>query len=213
MRAHILPHTTYCAFNKSGDRFITGSYDRTCKVWNTVTGEELLPLEGQNVVYAIAFKNSFGDKLVTGSFDNTEKMWDSETGELLNSLRGRATDIACLSFAPHGLVDSLAKLWDVSRGVDLLCSLTCTHSLGTVEPFLLAICGPAMHHWVHRPHVQHLECRHGSECGKCPHPPGATTTTFTMSHSTHKGATFLLLRLMVRRVCTTLTLAGACQLY
>lgn len=22
-----------------GDRFITGSYDRTCKVWNTVTGE------------------------------------------------------------------------------------------------------------------------------------------------------------------------------
>ena len=31
MRAHILPLTN-CAFNKSGDRFITGSYDRTCKV-------------------------------------------------------------------------------------------------------------------------------------------------------------------------------------
>jgi WD40 repeat protein len=25
--------------------FITGSYDRTCKVWNTNTGEELLTLE------------------------------------------------------------------------------------------------------------------------------------------------------------------------
>lgn len=23
---------TNCAFNKSGDKFITGSYDRTCKV-------------------------------------------------------------------------------------------------------------------------------------------------------------------------------------
>jgi dynein assembly factor with WDR repeat domains 1 len=45
LRAHILPLTN-CAFNKSGDRFITGSYDRTCKVWNTNTGEELLTLEG-----------------------------------------------------------------------------------------------------------------------------------------------------------------------
>jgi len=67
LRAHILPLTN-CAFNKSGDRFITGSYDRTCKVWNTLTGEEMLTLEGhKNVVYAIAFNNPFGDKVVTGA--------------------------------------------------------------------------------------------------------------------------------------------------
>lgn len=34
LRAHILPLTN-CAFNKSGDKFITGSYDRTCKVRST----------------------------------------------------------------------------------------------------------------------------------------------------------------------------------
>ena len=45
LRAHILPLTN-CAFNKSGDRFITGSYDRTCKVWDTYTGEDLFTLEG-----------------------------------------------------------------------------------------------------------------------------------------------------------------------
>lgn len=60
LRAHILPLTN-CAFNKSGDKFITGSYDRTCKVWGTATGEELLTLEGhKNVVYAIAFNNPYG---------------------------------------------------------------------------------------------------------------------------------------------------------
>ncbi len=32
LRAHILPLTN-CAFNKPGDQFITGSYDRTCKVY------------------------------------------------------------------------------------------------------------------------------------------------------------------------------------
>ena len=53
----------------TGDKFITGSYDRTCKVWNTVSGDELLTLEGhRNVVYAIAFNNPYGDKIITGSF-------------------------------------------------------------------------------------------------------------------------------------------------
>jgi len=41
--------------------FITGSYDRTCKVWDTASGEELYTLEGhKNVVYAIAFNNPYG---------------------------------------------------------------------------------------------------------------------------------------------------------
>lgn len=41
--------------------FITGSYDRTCKVWDTASGEELHTLEGhRNVVYAIAFNNPYG---------------------------------------------------------------------------------------------------------------------------------------------------------
>ena len=69
LRAHILPLTN-CAFNKNGDAFVTGSYDRTCKVWDTASGEETHTLEGhKNVVYAVAFNNPFGDKVITGSFD------------------------------------------------------------------------------------------------------------------------------------------------
>lgn len=83
LRAHILPLTN-CAFNKMGDKFITGSYDRTCKVWDTNTGEELHTLEGhRNVVYAIAFNNPFGDRVVTGSFDKTCKLWNAETGQMV----------------------------------------------------------------------------------------------------------------------------------
>lgn len=80
LRAHLLPLTN-CAFNKSGDRFITGSYDRTCKVWDTNTGTEMLSLEEhKNVVYTMAFNNPYGDKIVTGSFDRTAKIWDANTG-------------------------------------------------------------------------------------------------------------------------------------
>ena len=101
LRAHILPLTN-CAFNKSGDKFITGSYDRTCKVWDTQSGQELLTLEGhKNVVYAIAFNNPYGDKIITGSFDKTCKLWNAETGELYHTFRGHATEIVCLYFNPQ----------------------------------------------------------------------------------------------------------------
>ncbi|KAA3677223.1 dynein assembly factor with WDR repeat domains 1 [Paragonimus westermani] len=59
LRAHILPLTNV-AFDKSGKHFITGSYDRTCKIWETETGSEVNTLEGhRNVVYAIAFNLPF----------------------------------------------------------------------------------------------------------------------------------------------------------
>ena len=84
LRAHILPLTN-CAFNKSGDKFITGSYDRTCKVWNTISGDELLTLEGhRNVVYAIAFNNPYGDKIITGSF-GMSRLCDISTVDCANS--------------------------------------------------------------------------------------------------------------------------------
>lgn len=54
LRAHILPLTN-CAFNKSGDKFITGSYDRTCKVWNTMAGDELLTLEGHRYFFLLLY--------------------------------------------------------------------------------------------------------------------------------------------------------------
>ena len=122
LRAHILPLTN-CAFNKGGDKFITGSYDRTCKVWDTTTGEELLSLEGhRNVVYAIAFNNPYGDKIITGSFDKTCKLWNAQTGENIHTYRGHETEIVCLNFCPQGTLiatgsmDNTARLWDVETG-------------------------------------------------------------------------------------------------
>ncbi|KAF3848039.1 hypothetical protein F7725_021067 [Dissostichus mawsoni] len=99
-KAHILPLTNV-AFDKSGSRFITGSYDRTCRVWDTASGSELHTLEGhRNVVYAIAFNNPYGDKIATGSFDKTAKLWCAETGKCFHTFRGHTAEI----------------LWDVETG-------------------------------------------------------------------------------------------------
>lgn len=80
---------TNCAFNKNGDKFITGSYDRTCKIWDTESGEELHSLEGhKNAVYCMAFNVPFGDRVATGSFDKTLKIWDANTGALYHTCVG-----------------------------------------------------------------------------------------------------------------------------
>ncbi len=122
LKGHILPLTN-CAFNKNGDQFITGSYDRTCKVWDTNTGNELLSLEGhKSVVYAIAFNKPFGDKIITGSFDKTCKLWCAKTGKNLHTFRGHEGEIVCNKFDPKGKVvatgsmDNTARLYDVETG-------------------------------------------------------------------------------------------------
>ena len=110
LKAHILPLTN-CAFNKSGDKFITGSYDRTCKVWDTISGNEILTLaDHKNVVYTLAFNTPFGDKIITGSFDKTAKIWDSNTGKLLHTLKGHKMEIVCTAFDPHGNIAATGSM-------------------------------------------------------------------------------------------------------
>lgn len=133
LRAHILPLTNV-ALNKAGSCFITGSYDRTCKVWDTASGEELHTLEGhKNVVYAIAFNNPYGDKIATGSFDKTCKLWSAETGKCYHTFRGHTAEIVCLSFNPQstvvatGSMDTTAKLWDIQNGEEVVTLTVCLY--------------------------------------------------------------------------------------
>lgn len=57
MRTHILPLTNV-TFDKAGGRCITGSYDRTCRVWDVESGDELAVLSGHgNVVFSVAYND------------------------------------------------------------------------------------------------------------------------------------------------------------
>ena len=122
LRAHVLPLTN-CPYTPPHVLpLITGSYDRTCRVGDTLTGEKRLTLKGHhNVVYAIAFNDrfGFGDKIITGSFDMSAKIWDAHTGACLHTLRGHQTEIVCVAFNPQGThvatgsIDNTARLWDV----------------------------------------------------------------------------------------------------
>ena len=119
LTCHELPLTN-CAFNKNGDKFITGSYDQTCIIWDTKSGELLHKLVGhKNVVYTFSFNLPYTDKVATGSFDQTAKLWDVNNGKCLSTFRGHTAEIVCLAFNNTstqlltGSMDRTAILWNL----------------------------------------------------------------------------------------------------
>jgi len=97
---------------------ITGSYDRTARVWNLETGRELHCLIGHTrAVRALQFDEA---KLITGSMDHTMKVWDWRTGTCLRTLEGHTEGVVCLNFDKNilasGSVDSTVKVWNFRTG-------------------------------------------------------------------------------------------------
>ena len=92
------------AFSADGKRIVSGSFDKTIRLWDAETGEPLrAPLEGhQDWVLSVAFSPD-GKRIVSGSFDKTIRMWDSETGEPLQSpLEGHEHLVLSGALSPDG---------------------------------------------------------------------------------------------------------------
>uniref|UniRef100_A0A1B6MHU5 Uncharacterized protein n=1 Tax=Graphocephala atropunctata TaxID=36148 RepID=A0A1B6MHU5_9HEMI len=122
LKTHLLPLTNV-AFDKFGKKCLTGSYDRTCKVWDIETGEEVHTLQGhKNVVYAVAFNNPSGDKILTGSFDKTARLWSYETGECKQTFSGHSGEVVAVQFDPQkqliatASMDTTARLYNSATG-------------------------------------------------------------------------------------------------
>lgn len=97
---------------------ITGSYDRTARVWNLETGVELHCLKGHSrAVRALQFDQV---KLITGSMDHTLKVWDWRRGKCIRTLTGHTEGVVCLNFDSNvlasGSVDSTIKVWNLRTG-------------------------------------------------------------------------------------------------
>ena len=76
------------AFSPDGARIVSGSCDRTVRVWDAASGAELLVLRGhEGAVNAAAFSPD-GARIVSGSADKTVRVWDAASGAEQLVLRG-----------------------------------------------------------------------------------------------------------------------------
>ncbi len=107
------------AVTGDGRRAVSASYDKTLKVWDLESGEDLRTLEGhRSAVYAVALTED-GRRAVSGSFDDSLKVWDLESGEALRTLEGHRGTVHAVALtgdgrrAVSGSFDDSLKVWDL----------------------------------------------------------------------------------------------------
>lgn len=90
-------------FSFTSTRVITGSFDKSAKIWDPSTGECLATLWGHTGEVVAAQFNGKADLAVTGSMDHTAKLYDTGTGEIEKSTNIRGIVI---NYWPYQLLPS-----------------------------------------------------------------------------------------------------------
>jgi len=105
------------AYSPYGQHIVSGSSDKTVKVWDAATGKLDKTLDGHSgPVSAVAYSPD-GQHIVSGSFDKTVKVWDAATGKLDKTLNGHSDTVMAVAYSPDGqhIVsgsdDKTVKVW------------------------------------------------------------------------------------------------------
>lgn len=116
---------TDCAFSPDGTRILSASHDRTLKLWDSVTGIELVTFSEHNaLVNACAFSPD-GTQVASGDHDGNLKLWDAVNGAALGTLEGHASSVETCAFAhdgsriASGSSDGTIIIWDARNRTPL----------------------------------------------------------------------------------------------
>src|SRR5207237_1417586 len=102
-----------------GRRGLSGSADRTMRLWDLASGVELNRFPHPDEVNGVAFSPD-GRLALSGCDDGKVRLWDVRSGRLLRTGEGHTKLVYSVAFAGNGRVaasgsfDKTARVWDLS---------------------------------------------------------------------------------------------------
>ena len=95
---------TSLAFSPDGKTLISGSQDKTIKLWNLETSQEIKTLSGHSDhICSVAYSPN-GQILASASKDKTVKLWSVASGEEISSVKCTDSVIYSIAFSPDGKI-------------------------------------------------------------------------------------------------------------
>lgn len=108
-------------FARNGKHIASGSGDRTVRVWDIESGQEVLNLAIEDGVTTVAISPG-GEYVAAGSLDKSVRVWDARNGfliERLDGIDGHKDSVYSVAFAPNGRslvsgsLDKSIKMWEL----------------------------------------------------------------------------------------------------
>jgi WD40 repeat protein len=121
--SHVLNHDHYifsAIFTLDGMQVVTASWDRTARIWDAETGEELCKLQhDEHQIFSANFSLD-GRHVVTASADKTARIWDATTGTEIRLLPHNG-EVYSANFSPDGkivvtLSGTTVLIWNAKTG-------------------------------------------------------------------------------------------------
>jgi len=121
LKGHDREVTSTC-FSPDGSQVVSGSKDKTVRIWDAKTGKNIQTLNGHaDAVTCVCFSPD-GRQVVSGSEDKTVRIWDAKTGKNIQTFIAHDTYITAIDFSPDGEFiatgcnDNSMKIWNSSNG-------------------------------------------------------------------------------------------------